>query len=263
MSRPTTAPLAVPSARVDLHRNPWPPGRSPACAARSGNAARMNARRHARAGAASPGRHARAAAASRPTVAALQVAVASRTGSAGCPVHASGRARSGRARCPVRCMHRRCPGAARSRSQGPPTCPWTASRRTRPGCGGGAGACAVLRKQACAAPERRGRSTSRRQPPYTCPAPRRARASRSVCNACNRRARMRAARKHLVSCVFSNAPRRVRVQRRALPGRPVVASRGNAGPTGRMPARKTRAEVLTVEKTVIRFRSNSRCRRRE
>jgi len=69
--------------------------------------------------------------------------------------------------------------------------------------------------------------------------------------------------KELVSRAFSHALKNVHVQCRALRWQAADAFAANGACVPRLGARKNFTKVLTAEKTVIRFRSNRRCRRRE
>ncbi len=123
--------------------------------------------------------------------------------------------------------------------------------------------CAVLRIRPCAAPETRRPEEALRSSSAPSFHP------RVTCSSCMASivavmlALRSACRKQLVSCAFSIARCACCVQRRATAAcrGGMRAAHGRPGP-GRA-AEKNLAGVLTVEKTVIRFRCNRRRRRRE
>jgi hypothetical protein len=77
------------------------------------------------------------------------------------------------------------------------------------------------------------------------------------------RARSHAFEKQLVSCAFSIMHCALRARRRATAACGGESSGADTRPAPGRAAKKNLAGVLTVEKTVIRFRCNRRCRRRE
>jgi len=123
--------------------------------------------------------------------------------------------------------------------------------------------CAVLRNRACAVPEMFGP----RQCSDSCRTPflhGRSRGGNTM-RACmqSRACKCAPREKQLVSRAFSNTRKNMRVQCRAWRRRRADAFAADGACASVLGARKNFTKVLTAEKTVIRFRCNRRCRRRE
>jgi hypothetical protein len=123
--------------------------------------------------------------------------------------------------------------------------------------------CALWRNRACAAPESCGRQDAGGQSSYTFAAMRTRRRGSVERAHRERRGNPCVAIKQLDLCAFAKAQvaRRPRPHGFASLRCVAIAAGGKVG--GYRRRQKSCAGELTVEKTVIRFRSNRRCRRRE